>query len=85
MEFSINMPTRGALGRQDSNPHNTVLEAAVLPLNYVPRCKRAKKNRSSGVPESGSWYSPSRRYTGTSPVPTAYEVPPEAVASAKGS
>ena len=40
-----------------------------------PKVKRAKKNRSSGVPESGSWCSPSRRYTGTSPVPIAYEVP----------
>jgi hypothetical protein len=43
MEFSINMPTRGALGRQDSNPHNTVLEAAVLPLNYVPKVKKGKE------------------------------------------
>jgi hypothetical protein len=43
MEFSINMPTRGALGRQDSNPHNTVLEAAVLPLNYVPKVEEGKE------------------------------------------
>jgi hypothetical protein len=37
--------------------------------------KMAKKNRPSGVPESGSCQSPIRRYTGTCPLPEAYEMP----------
>ena len=33
------------------------------------------KNRPSGVPEGGSRQSPNWRYTGTGPVPWAYEMP----------
>jgi hypothetical protein len=37
--------------------------------------KRANKNRPSGVPESGSCQSPYWRYTGTCPLPEAYDMP----------
>jgi hypothetical protein len=73
--FQLSSLQGGAQGRQESNPHHAALETAVLPLNYVPKGKRVKKNRSPGIPESGSCQSPYRRYTGTRSLPKAREMP----------
>jgi hypothetical protein len=75
MEFSIDKPAMRRAGTAGIEPAHAVLETAVLPLNYVPEDKKGKENRPSGVPESGSCLSPNRRYTGTCPVPRAYEMP----------
>jgi hypothetical protein len=76
MEFSIIKPAMGRAGTAGIEPAHAALETAVLPLNYVPEgIKRVKKNRPSGIPESGSCQSPNRRYTGTCPVPKASNMP----------
>jgi hypothetical protein len=76
MEFSIIKPAMGRAGTAGIEPAHAALETAVLPLNYVPEgIKRVKKNRPSGISESGSCQSPNRRYTGTCPVPKASNMP----------
>ena len=51
MEFSISQPAMRRARTTGFEPVPTVLETAVLPLNYVPRVFRVKKNRPSGFPE----------------------------------
>jgi hypothetical protein len=75
MEVSIVEPARRRARTAGIEPAHAALETAVLPLNYVPRGKKVKKNRSSGIPESGSCQSPYRRYTGTCSLPKAREMP----------
>jgi hypothetical protein len=75
MEFSIGKPAKGQAGTAGIEPALAALETAVLPLNYVPEGNSGKEKPPVRCPWGRLLSIALRRYTGTRPVPEAYEMP----------